>query len=90
MTTVVTVRVNGHYRAQVTQHKADGTKLPAVTVEGSYDRSPNPTGTMDFNLGHPPTVAFEITEQYLGAGNDPAADHAVEQPADETKPEPKD
>lgn len=77
MTTTVKIHVNGRYRAIVKQTKVDGTVLPDVVIEGAYDRSPNPTGEMTFNLGHPATTMFEIVEEYLDAGDDPAHQEPV-------------
>lgn len=65
MTTAVRVHVNGRYRAQVTQ---DGRE--PITVEGSYEGSPNPTGEHTFYISHSPEKGshstFEVTETYIG------------------------
>lgn len=53
MTTTVKVHVNGNYRATVKQ----GDREP-VFVNGGEEKS--------FNLPHPATDTFEISEEYLG------------------------
>jgi hypothetical protein len=58
MTTTVTVRVNGRYRAIVKQNK-----LPPVIVEGNYVGSPNPSGEATFNLPHPASSTFQVSEE---------------------------
>lgn len=62
MTTTVTVRVNGKYRATVTQ----GTGEP-VTVEGNYNGG---TGERAFNLPHPASDSFTITEVAVADGDE--------------------
>lgn len=65
MTTTVTIRVNGRYRTTVKQTKVDGTQLPDVVIDGAYTGSKNPSGEMEFNVGHPATSIFEIIEEYI-------------------------
>ena len=67
MTTTVTVRVNGRYRAIVKQDD----KLPAVIVEGNYVGSPNPSGEVTFTLPHPASSTFQVSEEEVsGSGSD--------------------
>lgn len=58
MTTSVKVHVNGRYRAFVKQDDKE-----PVTVEGSYEGSPNPSGEKTFWLPHPAKSTFEVTEE---------------------------
>lgn len=62
MTTTVTVRVNGKYRATVKQDGND-----PVVVEGNYNGG---TGEQAFYLPHPATGTFEITEEPVEDGDE--------------------
>jgi hypothetical protein len=66
MTTSVTVKVNGKYRATVTQDGGD-----PVTVEGNYNGG---SGEQTFWLPHPAQATFVISEEPVAEGDErPAA-----------------
>lgn len=66
MTTSVRVHVNGRYRATVVQDNRD-----PVVVEGNYNGG---SGEQTFNLPHPATGTFVVTEEPVAEGDDrPAA-----------------
>ena len=62
MTTTVKIHVNGKYRAIVKQDDLD-----PVTVEGNYNGG---SGEKHFYLPHPAKATFEISEEYVVAGDE--------------------
>ena len=66
MTTTVTVRVNGKYRATVTQ---DGGE--PVTVEGNYNGG---SGERSFHLPHPAAGTFTVSEEPVAEGDEREAE----------------
>lgn len=62
MTTTVTVRVNGKYRATVVQ---DGNE--PVTVEGNYNGG---SGERSFYCPHPANTSLTITEEQVADGDE--------------------
>lgn len=62
MTTIVTVRVNGKYRATVKQRGQD-----PVMVEGNYNGG---SGEKSFYLPHPAIATFDISEQQVADGDE--------------------
>lgn len=65
MTTTIRIHVNGRYKATVKQTTGVGTIMDPVVVHGNYEGSPNPSGERFFNLSHPATSIFEVTEEQV-------------------------
>lgn len=63
MTTTVTIRVSGKYRATVVQDGKD-----PVIVEGDYHDG---RGEYSFALPHPATADFTVTEEPVEDGDEP-------------------
>lgn len=62
MTTTVSIRVNGKYRATVVQNDGE-----PVTIEGNYNGG---SGERSFSLPHPATGTFVVTEEQVADGDE--------------------